>query len=143
MDNASRDALPDRIAAKITVHVATSCWEWSAVRQPDGYGKVKWAGRMVSAHRACYELLVGPIPSGLEIDHLCRNRGCVNPSHMEPVTHAENVRRQAAQNPVRQPASGRLACGKGHVLAVVGVRPNESCAECCREAVRRARAKKG
>lgn len=72
------------------------CWEWTGARQPDGrydYGMF-WDGtRAVRAHRFAYELLVGPIPVGLELDHLCRNPPCVNPAHLEPVTHAENIRR--------------------------------------------------
>ena len=58
------------------------------------------------AHRFAYELLIGPIPSGLTIDHLCRNTGCVNPAHMEPVTRAENARRHVPHRPAH--------CVKGH-----------------------------
>lgn len=66
------------------------CWVWTGVMHPRGYG---WAKRNVLAHRWIYEHMVGPIPAGLCIDHLCRNRRCQNPAHMEPVTLAENTRR--------------------------------------------------
>ena len=70
----------------------TPCWVWNRHIDKDGYG-----GGMPKpnpgAHRYVYALMVGPIPDGLQIDHLCRVRACVNPEHMEPVTHAENMRR--------------------------------------------------
>jgi hypothetical protein len=71
-----------------------SCWTWLA-GTCRGYGKFRPGGSRpcVMAHRFAYELLIGPIPPGLVIDHLCRNPSCVNPAHMEPVTNAENVMR--------------------------------------------------
>ncbi len=78
------------------VEQGTGCWEWKASRNWGGYGQF-WNGqRTMPAHRFAYELLVGPIPEGLQIDHLCRNRGCVNPTHMEVVTNQENSRRGKA-----------------------------------------------
>lgn len=61
-----------------------------------GYGRVQHDGVPTPAYRVVYELAVGPIPAGLVLDHLCRVIACVNPAHLEPVTHAENVRRGAA-----------------------------------------------
>lgn len=71
------------------------CWIFTGTTTRDGYGLIRIDRRqtMKKAHRVSYELHVGPIPVGLEIDHLCRRRSCVNPSHLEPVTHTENVRR--------------------------------------------------
>lgn len=69
------------------------CWNWSGSIHRLGYGQVRWGGGFRKAHRVAYELAIGPIPDGLELDHLCRNRRCVRPDHLEPVTHAENVRR--------------------------------------------------
>lgn len=75
------------------VLLGDGCWEWQAARFISGYGHFRAMGY---AHRIAYEFLVGPIPPGLQIDHLCRNRSCVNPAHMEPVTQTENVRRGLA-----------------------------------------------
>lgn len=83
--------LPLRLQQKI--EVSDACWEWLAARHPDGYGKVYWQGKVEYAHRVIYELLVGAIPDGLVSDHLCRNRGCVNPRHLEPVTQRVNLLR--------------------------------------------------
>lgn len=84
-----------RFLAKTDRRGDADCWEWLARRDPDGYGTIKARreGLGDRAHRVSYALLVGPIPDGLVIDHLCRNRGCVNPAHLEPVTNGENLRR--------------------------------------------------
>jgi hypothetical protein len=66
------------------------CWEWARQRSPEGYAIVRWQGCSQLAHRVAYELLVGPIPDGLQIDHKCRNRGCVNPNHLQAVTSLAN-----------------------------------------------------
>lgn len=70
------------------------CWLWTGDVSSHGYGRITLRpGCRIYAHRWVYEQLVGPIPLGLTIDHLCRVRHCVNPSHMEPVTRKENVLR--------------------------------------------------
>lgn len=69
----------------------TGCWLWTAVTDKDGYGLFTPSHHVqVRAHRWSYEHLVGPIPDGMQVDHLCRVHGCVNPAHLEPVTHREN-----------------------------------------------------
>lgn len=68
------------------------CWIWAPVAS-NGYGTLNVGGVRRWAHRIGYELMVGPIPEGLELDHLCRTPACVNPDHLEPVTHRENLRR--------------------------------------------------
>jgi hypothetical protein len=72
---------------------ATPCWLWQLSCFHDGYGALWKGGRMCKAHRVYYEEQKGPVPDGTELDHLCRERQCVNPDHLEPVSHFENCRR--------------------------------------------------
>mgnify|MGYP001599849985 CR=1 FL=1 len=69
------------------------CWIWTAFIRSAGYAHVSWDGQTRDGHLIAYELTIGPVPEGLELDHLCRVRRCVNPLHLEPVTRAENLRR--------------------------------------------------
>lgn len=69
------------------------CWTWLGSVKDNGYGSVRMAGKTYTVHRLVYEHLIGPIEEGMELDHLCRNRLCSNPEHLEPVTHQENGRR--------------------------------------------------
>lgn len=90
--------LAERIKALSTI-TETGCWEWQANMSNSGYGQLRVTRpkrRTLLAHRASYEAFIGPIPDGLQIDHLCRNKRCCNPEHLEPVTHAENMRRRDA-----------------------------------------------
>lgn len=101
--------LLDRLAAKFAI--SDECWEWTASKTPGGYGRIFADGRKVYAHRAVYEAVVGPIPEGFQIDHLCRNRGCVNPDHLEPVTRRENLLRGVGFVAVN---AAKTHCPKGH-----------------------------
>lgn len=67
------------------------CWEWTGAKTTGGYGQFWLKPKKVVSHRFAYEQLVGPIPEGLQLDHLCRNRACVNPQHLEPVTQQINI----------------------------------------------------
>ncbi len=87
------------------------CWQWRLALDSGGYGQLEEHGRIFSAHRLAYELFKGPIPQGLTIDHLCRNRGCVNPDHLEVVTMRENIIRGISFAAVNARASH---CIKGH-----------------------------
>lgn len=84
------------------------CWLWNAAQNAEGYGNFTFGGRTVKAHRFTYELLVGPIPEGLELDHLCRVHHCVNLAHLEPVTRSVNSQRGVNAN------TRKTHCPQGH-----------------------------
>jgi len=98
--------LPARLASKIE-HADSGCWLWIGQIDSEGYGRLSHS----RAHRLVFAELVGPIPDGLELDHLCRVRNCVNPMHLEPVDHRTNVLRGAGT--AARHAAAR-ACPQGH-----------------------------
>lgn len=83
-----------QLMAKVDRRGPDECWPWIGAIMPTGYGSIRVRKTVRLAHRVAYELLIGPIPDGLTIDHLCSVRHCVNPHHLEPVTRAENNRRR-------------------------------------------------
>lgn len=87
---------PEKFQPRISIDEHTQCWEWQGEINRNGYGRVWVEGKRLMAHRAIYTLIVGPIPEGLVLDHLCSNRRCCNPAHLEPVTHRENTFRGRA-----------------------------------------------
>lgn len=87
------------LARRYAVRGDDGCWIWLGKPTAGGYGRANRGGRYVAAHRAVYEAHRGRIPDGLELDHLCAVRMCVNPKHLEVVTHAENLRRARARHP--------------------------------------------
>jgi len=90
------------------------CWLWTAAIQ-NGYGVFMLSSRkQIKAHRWSYQQMVGPIPDGLTLDHLCRVRHCVNPAHLEPVTMGENNRRSTGFRP------HKTECPQGHSYAEHG-----------------------
>ena len=99
----------------VKVEKTDYCWDWTGSRASQGYGQAYIAppNVKVQAHRFAYEQLVGPIPKGLTIDHLCRNRMCVNPAHLEPVTCRENVLRGVGLTAAN---ARKTECIRGHPL---------------------------
>lgn len=107
--------LVDRIMRLSTPEPNSGCWLWTGSVSKGGYGKVLIAGCKTGyAHRLLYEALVSPIPDGLDLDHLCRVRCCVNPGHLEPVTRKVNIHR--GESPASQHAR-KTHCANGHPLS--------------------------
>jgi len=126
--------IDERFWAKV-VHAEGGCWEWTGARQTNGYGEFHPShSTKVLAHRFAFELVKGPIPADKQLDHLCRNRGCVNPAHLEAVTPAENTRRSPIAHGSLNAA--KTHCRHGHPFdeANTQLRPNGSrwCRACAR-----------
>lgn len=96
-----------RILDHVSISESTGCWEWTGRLNPKGYGKIH-ADRYRRVHRVAYECFVGPLIEGLTIDHLCKNKRCVNPKHLEQVTLAENMARAGLT------LHGGSHCMRGH-----------------------------
>lgn len=117
----------------------SNCWLWKGSRSNDGYGLGSLPMRPRGAHRMVYEFLVGKIPEGMQLDHLCRNTGCVNPAHLEPVSQRENILRSEAEAAKRARWD---RCPRGHSLAWAAWpgrngRPRRLCQACKKETRRR------
>lgn len=105
-----RGWLPTRFWEKVQVS-DNGCWTWTAAKSVDGYGHFKFDGRTCIASRLVYLCVVGEIPAGYEVDHLCRQRSCVNPSHLEAVTHRVNSLRSSN---VGGKNATKTHCPRGH-----------------------------
>ena len=102
-----------------------ACWPWKGAKDSHGYGSFRWSRkpiRQTMAHRIAFILVVGTVPAGMELDHLCRNRSCCNPGHLEPVTKAENLR--------RRPSVNKSHCKHGHELTAANTRIRRGRREC-------------
>lgn len=139
----SRHGIPahERVLSRVSQD-ANGCWIWPGTKTPDGYGLIGIERIRTNklTHRVVYEALVGTIPVGLVIDHLCRNRACVNPDHMEPVTNQENIAR--GRNAQRE----KTHCAQGHPYSGDNLRilPNgrRQCRTCNRQNMAAYRARK-
>lgn len=134
--------LADRIRARVQVD-ANGCWIWQGGVKSTGYGAISVRNRMRNAYAVAYEVFKGTVPKGLELDHLCRVRLCVNPDHLEAVTHRENVLRGTS------PAAAHAVkthCPRGHEYAgnnlkvfVRRTATQRRCAQCHLESKRKSR----
>lgn len=124
----------ERLLRRVVIDPETGCWVWHGALQPNGYGTIGRGGKTAGnslTHQVTYRHFVGPVPDGLDLDHLCRNRACCNPDHLEPVTRSENIRR-GLQGVLRPP---RTHCRNGHATTA------NRCPECRAAAYQRARAR--
>lgn len=134
-----RRALEDRLWEKVEKHdedcvCCDGCWIWTGGRHENGYGRFWDGSAVVPSHRVVYELLVGSIPDGFHLDHLCRRPPCVNPEHLEPVTRLENLRRGIHVN------REKTHCPAGHAYDDLNTyieNGRRHCRICVREAGRR------
>ncbi|WP_395454711.1 HNH endonuclease signature motif containing protein [Azospirillum melinis] len=138
-----RRPLAERFAEKVSVNPITGCHEWTGCIS-GGYGQISdETSRPVLAHRVAYQMANGPVPDGLHIDHLCRNRRCVNPTHLEAVTVFENTQRGALGMVIRAKAALRTHCKRGHAFSPentgIDHRGDRFCRTCQAEAYRRHR----
>lgn len=108
------------------------CWLWTGRLNGYGYAEMKLGGRYQMAHRVAYQEIVGPIPEGYQLDHLCRVRHCVNPAHLEPVTSRENTVRGEAPSAIN---AAKTHCKRGHAFDETNTyrwRSSRICRECRR-----------
>ena len=119
------------------VDFSGDCWNWIGYKlRPNGYGRVSVNGTRILVHRLAYQRTGKAIPRGLQIDHLCRNKACVNPGHMEPVSNKENHRRAVPFHPMTL----RTHCPNGHEYSAENTRMylgRRHCRECGRVASRK------
>lgn len=128
--------LGDRLARY--VQRGPGCWEWGGPIIGNGYGQITIGQRRIYAHRFVYERERGQIPAGMELDHRCRNRRCVNPDHLDPVTHRENMLRADAGFNNR----AKVACPLGHAYTEANTyiyRGRRNCRTCALQRSRRRR----
>jgi hypothetical protein len=124
--------LRTRLFSRAIINPDSGCWEWTGSKD-HGYGSIHFRGKMIRAHRAAWRLWFGLIPNGLELDHLCRNRACVNPAHLEPVSHRENTLRGTA--PVSENAA-KTHCSNGHEFTPENTGRNKDGSRYCKSCLR-------
>ena len=135
--NRKKTPVAERIARSLDGPNAKGCLLWKLSTR-NGYGQIAVDGVPRYVHIVAWELAKGPVPKGMELDHLCRNRRCANVAHLEPVTHAENCRRGARGFAF----TGRCRSGKHQIISeedtvIVDPARGRTCRECRRESNRR------
>lgn len=115
---------------------ATPCWLWTGTTLKTGYSYFYMHGRARFGHRVSYVHHVGPVPDGLDLDHLCRVRRCVNPAHLEPVTRSVNILRGLIPGIVRARSAAVTHCPKGHEYTPENVYVDRNGCRMCRECMR-------
>jgi hypothetical protein len=120
-----------RFWSKVSPAPADACWTWHGAKNCRGYGNVGRNHKTYLTHRVAYELTVGPVPVGMDLDHLCRNKGCVNPTHLEPVTFLANMRRRYSAAPDERPThclqSHELTPENTEIIRATGQRRCRTC----------------
>lgn len=121
-------------------HTPAGCWEWTGCLFATGYGSIKQRGGRMLAHRVSFAALRGPIPENQTLDHLCRNKACVNPAHLEIVPLSVNVLRNEGPSAINK---RKTHCDRGHPLETVNLvnrsgRTHRTCLECHRASSRAA-----
>lgn len=105
----------DRIMEKVSPEPNSGCWLWMASLDGHGYGQIMLPNNKVRrAHRELYQCVKGEVAKNLDLDHLCRNRACVNPDHLEPVTRSVNLRRGLGPQKTKEWHAKQMGCVNGH-----------------------------
>lgn len=122
LEQATLEKLHKNIKHTEALFEGAPCWEWQMSCMKAGYGQLFVAGKNNYTHRLMYQLMTGPIPEGLELDHLCRNRKCCNPAHLEAVTSKENTRRGQSN----EASKNKTHCKQGHEFTPENTRRHKS-----------------
>jgi hypothetical protein len=135
---------PIRVRLERYFERTDGCWEWTGYKNSVGYGMIGSGGnksRPLMAHRVAYEIYVGPVPAGMELHHVCQNKGCVNPEHLTPITRAEH---SLQPGHVQYEREAKTHCPQGHPWAEYRVewKGGRRCSECSRISARRYHARK-
>jgi hypothetical protein len=134
-------SVEDRFHAKVYRNPVSGCWHWTARLSDRGYARLSVGGKTMPAHRWSYERFTGPIPAGLVLDHLCRNRDCVNPAHLKACTIRENIMAPGSLSAAKR-CSRATHCPQGHAYDLLNTHRTKLgkrvCLTCSRQRMRAA-----